>query len=158
MKTSGIVCIVALAGTLAASAATEQWHVTVTGEVTQIVADGSGGCAFLRMEKGTNYVVWLNRKGEAIYQSTSLGTMLFSGITECTPKQILFTIISGYPMMVQVSSKGVETPVAVMGGFVLGSPISVPVTFNKLADKKGFFIYNVNTNTAAGALVRYTFK
>lgn len=149
----------AFASAGSASAATEQWRFAVTGTVYQLMADTSGGCAFVLVDtNSTARVFWLNKNGVPVYVSIpmSFGGML--SLNSCSPKQILFTTISGYPMMVQVDSKGRETPVAAVGSFVLGVPFMVPVALNAPMDKKGFFVQNIETNTMRrGAIVRYKF-
>ncbi len=155
--------ILILSGTVAltvllARAATRQWEYTSIQTIIQVVADGKGGCA-LAMADTNNIVtvVWLDRKGRSLYQSLPVSGPMLGPIQDCSPKQLTYTIFIGYPMIVQVDKKGHEQPVVSIGGITYGTPLA-PNANNRLGDKKGFLVINVDTNTMRETLVRYSFK
>jgi len=152
----GIFCLAIIV--IQVYAATEQWRYQSPQEIVQVVPDGQGGCAITVADtNGLSQVVWLDKKGQVLY--TSMQAMGFPGgsIGSCTPKQITYTLLLGPPMVVQVTKSGQEIPVASIGGYLYGLP---PVYANnsEYSDKKGFFVFNVDTNTLRKTLVRYSYK
>ncbi len=141
-------------------AATEQWRKDPVGFIYQIVADGKGGCAYVYAD--TNFafsVVWLDKKGEVKFQETLISFLPLHGpVILCTPKQLIYSDAIGLPSLVQVDKKGVPAQVPSFKGYlypVLGGGLPK----EKLTDKKGFFVVNVDTNAPlAESLVRYSKK
>jgi hypothetical protein len=139
-------------------AATEQWRYQSPHEIMQVVPDGKGGCAVAVADtNGLMQVVWLDKKGKVLY--TSLPSMGFpiGPISSCTPKQLIYTLFLGPPMVIQVTNKGQEIPVASIGGYLYGMPLTFGNN-SEYSDKKGFFVFNVETNTLRKTLVRYSYK
>jgi len=153
-----ILCGVAGISVMIACAATKQWQYNSPNNIMQVYADGKGGCAVATTDTNNLVtVVWLDKKGKVLYESPLMSAPMIGLIQSCSANQLTYTIFFGYPMIVQVSKKGEETPVVSIGGITYGTPLA-PTLNNKLDDKKGFFIINVNTNTTRKTLVRYSFK
>jgi hypothetical protein len=139
-------------------AATEQWRYQSPHEITQIMTDGKGGCAVVVADtNGVSQVIWLDKKGQVLYTSLPAPGFPIGAINSCTPKQLVYTLLLGPPMLVQVTKTGQEIPVASIGGFLYGRPLTYG-SANELSDKKGFFVINVETNTMRKTLVRYSYK
>ena len=68
IQTFKLVCVtVFLTCALMVYAATEEWDYDGQQQIVQVVADGNGGCAFLRMS--TNHIqslVWLDSVGQVV--------------------------------------------------------------------------------------------
>lgn len=139
-------------------AATEQWRYQSPHEITQIMADGKGGCALVVADtNGIAQVIWLDKKGQLLYTSLQAPGFPIGAINSCTPKQLVYTLFLGPPMLVQVTRTGQEIPVASIGGYLYGRPLTYGGG-SELSDKKGFFVVNVETNTMRKTLVRYSYK
>jgi hypothetical protein len=149
-------------------ALTEQWRYPVDGTVFQVVSDGKGGCAIAVQVTDVVYrVEWIDKHGQLQFDSGKMGSMLPYGlyagpIHECTRRQLVFTSAYLFPVLVQVTRTGTVIPAFAFDGFVIGAPFNqmlpVAIPRNRYADKKGFFVINVNTNTDVNILVRYTYK
>ena len=160
--------IVIALGCAVGSALTEQWRHPVDGEIFQVLADGKGGCGIAVLVTDDVFrVEWIDKKGEVLFDSGKMGGVFSIGtlsgpIHECTPRQLVFTGTYFFPYLIQVTRAGKILPAFALGGFVLGSPYSttpiMSLPSSRFTDKKGFFVINVDTNTEAQTLVRYTYK
>ena len=155
-------CIIIVLGlAVTAAALTERWRYTSNQRVFQLVADGGGGCALISIiTNDLVRLVWLNKKGNQIMVIDPIG-MVFpteGPIHQCTPRGLLVAAGMPYPLLFQISSKGALTPVATLGGLLLGSPIVSPLPHSVYADRKGFFAININTTLQSYAVIRYTYK
>ena len=150
---------VAVFAAVSVLAATELWRTPTVSNVIQVMADGKGGCACAWFDtNATINLAWFDAKGRVRYTSEPSDIPIpILPINACTPKQLLYTTVYGFPMMVQVDKKGRAIPVATIGGFVIGSPPML-LPRNSLTDQKGFFLINVDTNNAVECVVRYSYK
>ena len=141
-------------------AATEQWRFPVTLKISQIVADEYGGCAFSAMEtNGFVTIYWLDKKGNAKYISEPAPGFVPGIIQACSKKQLTYMVVTPMPLIVQVNKKGDEKPIASLGGYMYGfPPPTLGFNHGRLIDKKGFFVFNVETNVGFNSVVRYSYK
>ena len=145
---------------LPAAAATEQWTYDGLTGVFQLVADGAGGCAMTRIGGSSMYsgeVVWLNNRGELIYQDGLSNTIYGGGIMVCTPAQLVYGDVRGSNIVIHVSQSGAVTLPA-EPNTMNTSPLYLPIYQHVLADSKGFFAVRTDTNTLAVSVVRYSNK
>jgi hypothetical protein len=145
-------------GAVAAWAATQRWSYDSTPVIFQIVADGSGGCAYVRLETNTYIsVLWLDRKGTLIYR-VDLATNEPATIVRCTKKQLVYAAYQDSWRFVQVANDGTATPITA-GNNTLTVPLlrqEMPV--NVMADRKGFFGVLVTIPGSRQTLVRFDNK
>ena len=152
-----------LLATLAVVAATEQWRYDGWSRILQVVADGSGGVAFFRLETNgvAASIVWLDKKGALVYESANM-LELIGPIISCTKKELIFTRGEGNPpnrtiILVQVDSKGNEQTITEPGKYLVGPAFQFGQGISK--DKKGFFAEALTTNSPYRTeLIRYTYK
>ena len=133
-----ILCVSLFAAWQCVQAATEQWRSDGQKAVRQIVADGKGGCAYVRED--TNSVVslvWLDKKGAIIY-STILSNVIGNQILACTPKQLVYADERPDGIVIQVDQDGQETVLSTPNGHV-GSGFLDVIPRSATTDKKGFF-------------------
>ena len=124
-----------LAYALIVCAATEEWDYEGQHQIMQVVVDGKGGCAFLRMSTNNiQSMVWLDSKGQVVYQSVVSNAVIFA----CTKKQVLFSDKLTGEKVKQVDDKGTVTQLSEPDGRVEGS-LTMQYYQNTMADKKGFF-------------------
>jgi hypothetical protein len=149
-------------------ALTEEWRYPVDGTIFQVMSDGKGGCAIAVLVTDVIHrVEWIDSQGLLQFDSGEMGSTLPYGlytgpVHECTRRQLVFTSSYFLPVLIQVTRKGTVIPAFALDGFIIGAPINpmISIAFprNRFADKKGFFVINVNTNTDENTLVRYTYK
>ncbi|NLF39685.1 hypothetical protein GX586_09585 [bacterium] len=140
---------------MSAVCATEQWSVPGGDTIMQIVADGSGGCAFAYRDASNNVtLVWLDKKGQTIFESHPTNHYMWPVIV-CTKKTLLFADLRPGPVIVQAANDGTETVLAEPGAVITSSAYGMyrqAVT----ADAKGFFAVNVTPISPGGqTLVRF---
>lgn len=145
----------------AAGGATEEWTYGGLSGVVQLVANGSGGCVLTRstgvgVNKGE--IVWLDAAGQVRYLAGVSNLIHGGGILVSTPTDLVYGDLWQTKVVVHVNAKGEATIVPAAPGTVNGSPATVPLHFQRMDDKKGFFAVRVNTNTAAATVVRYSYK
>ena len=160
MKTPVLAALILLSTvllSLSVTAATREWSYDGSNGVYQIVSDGNGGCALLRIVAGGGEVVWLNKKGEVQYQ-TIVSNVAVGGIVYCTPKNLVFADERERPVVYHVDKKGAvqELPA---DPHTFNTPLILfPILPNRLADKKGFFAVITETNANINTCVRYSNK
>ncbi|MCX7005525.1 MAG: hypothetical protein NTV22_19975 [bacterium] len=148
-----------LLGGMHARAATQRWSYDDAPMISSIMADGSGGCSYVRRETNDlpSAVVWLDKKGALIYRA-DLTTNLPITIINCTKKQLTYATWQDNWRFVQVARDGTVTPVTA-GDKTLTVPLLVlelPVSFT--TDRKGFFGLLVRVPSSRVTLVRYDNK
>ena len=139
MKTKIMIlaCACAALATTALIAATKQWQIFGDTAIAQIVADGAGGCAFVRLDTGdTGTVVWVDKKGVIKYQRT-IGDTLPGGILSCTPKRLRFMLVKPPMVILDVDAHGVETEIKAPNGDMTTSELQAAQSTT--ADARGFF-------------------
>ena len=139
MKTKTIIlaCVCGVLAATALVAATKQWRVFGDAGIMQIIADGAGGCAFVRVDAGnTGTVVWVDTKGTVKYHR-DLGKITAGCILSCTTKVLRFLTENPPYVVVEVDSKGIETEIAAPYGAMM--PAELQVYQNTTADAKGLF-------------------
>lgn len=154
IKSFMLVCItMCLACALFVYAATEEWDHDGQHQIIQVVADGKGGCAFLRMS--TNHIqslVWLDSKGQVLYQSVVSNAVIFT----CSKKQVVFSDKQSGDTVKQVDVKGtvslLDDPDRMEG------PLTMQYYQNTMADKKGFFAIKMVSPPGEQRLVRFKNK
>ncbi|NLF39643.1 hypothetical protein GX586_09375 [bacterium] len=156
MKTTSLI-VAALLVAGAAAAATVEWSFpTDLSAGYYLKADGKGGCVVWGIKtNGACRVIWLDRKGEVIYDQTL--PQLIYGLSIGT-RGLFYTYVSPpvYPG-VFVDKNGTETPVT--------SPTEHTVTafaaiiVSEVMDKKGFFVFRLPTAPPqVVTIVRYSYK
>ncbi|NLF39642.1 hypothetical protein GX586_09370 [bacterium] len=141
----------------AAAAATVEWSFpTDLSAGYYLKADGKGGCAFWGVKTNGSYrVIWLDRKGEVIYDQTvpqpifgfTLGTR---GLLYSYPSAPTYTAVL-------VDKNGAETPVFSPGEHTLTA--FTTIFASEVMDKKGFFVFRIPTAPPqAITVVRYSYK
>jgi hypothetical protein len=160
MKLYIIIVLVAASVCLLTYAATKEWSLEGGVNIPQLVADGSGGCAFYwyTTNAGTE-IVWVDKKGVTKYRKVIMSPSQYP-ILRCGKKELVYltTSTSSLPYAVQVSSKGVEQEIKVPHT-VMYPPYSMGVgSYQVPSDKKGFFVMEYATNGPVFKLVRYSYK
>jgi len=156
--TTGIL-LGALLGGMCGMAATQRWSYDDAPAIIGIMADGSGGCSYVRWETNDlpSAVVWLDKNGALIYRA-DLTTNLPVTIVNCTKKQLTYATWQDSWRFVQVARDGTVTPVTA-GDQTLTVPIlaqELPVSFT--TDRKGFFGLLVRVPSSRVTLIRYDNK
>jgi hypothetical protein len=150
-----LVCItMCLVCALCVYAATEEWDYDGQHQIIQVVADGKGGCAFLRMS--TNQVqslVWLDSTGQVLYQSVVSNAVIFT----CSKKQVVFRDKLTGETVKQVDAKGTVSLLSDPDGRMDGS-LTMQYYQNTMADKKGFFAIKMVSPPGEQRLVRFKNK
>ena len=141
--------------------ATEEWSYDCGSNIVyQAYTDGKGGAAMIHGAASTNLtLVWLDKKGDIIYQA-GISNIMATGISGCTSKDLIYSDV--YPdtgiHVFHVNSKG-EMEVIPAAPDTFNTTMSVVPSYgNKSDDKKGFFISFTNTNTLNTSFVRYRNK
>lgn len=145
----------------AARGATEEWTYGGLSGVVQLVADGSGGCAFTRRTGGSGNkgeVVWLDQAGQVRYQAGLSNLVHGGGIMMSTPTDLVYGDLWATKLVIHVNAKGEAAIVPAAANTVNASPAFFPLYHQRMDDKKGFFAVRMNTNTAAATVVRYSYK
>ncbi len=144
-------------------AATELWSYDGWESVRQVILDGKGGCAFIRME--TNdiaEVVWLDKKGQLVYK-TNINVTNSTGFF---PVKILFfkkksLFFSDFrntlSSVIEVNNKGQETTIQSTGNNV-GGPMLMIYDQSNLSDKRGFFTIKFDVVNSRQSIVRFNNK
>ena len=155
-----LLCLVAgiILGAAAAWAATQRWSYDSAPAIAQIMADGAGGCAYVRRETNSNAsILWLDKKGTLLYRA-DLVTNLPAIIVRCTKKQLVYVAYQESWRAVQVARDGTVTPVTA-GNDTLTVPFlqqQLPVSVT--TDRKGFFGVLVTIPSSRQTLVRFDNK
>jgi hypothetical protein len=156
MKTRTCLITAAACLLLAASlrAMTRQWSVPAGMNVTGILADRKGGCAFTCVESnGVHFVVWVDRKGVVKFEkalSTGVGAVLVT----CHKNDLVYMRAgAGYGVFVQVHKQG-EQSLSESGKLIAA------IKQTLVSDKKGFFAAVIDTNQSPtrAEVVRYSRK
>jgi len=160
MKVPGLIalagiCVVLLTQT--ARAATEQWTFDGSNGVYQVVADGAGGCAILRLLSGSGEIVWLDKKGAILYQ-TGVSNIIAGSIAVCTPKDLVYADNRGSLAVYHVNKKGTVQKLDADPNTVNTVQTLFPLLYNNIADKTGFFAVKNQTNTMTHTVIRYSNK
>ena len=165
MKTTFTFLIIfLLAGFLSINveSATEEWSYDCGSNVVyQAYTDGKGGAAMVYGSPPANTtLVWLDKKGDIIYQA-GISNIMAMGITGCTSKDLIYGDL--YPdtgmQVFHVNSKGDKEIIpADPDTYNTTSGMMMPSYGNKSDDKKGFFISFTDTNTLNTSFVRYRNK
>jgi hypothetical protein len=143
-----------LTSVLVVYAATEEWEYDGQYQIIQVLSDGNGGCAFLRMN--TNHIqslTWLDSTGHVVYQSVVSNAVIFT----CSKKQLVFSDRLTGEQVKQVDAKGAVSLIADPDGRMEGA-ITMQYYKNIMADKKGFFAIKVGTSPGSQRLVRFKNK
>jgi len=146
--------LVCLTCSLLVYAATEEWDYDGQYQIMQVVADGNGGCAFLR--ESTNHIqslVWLDRTGKVVYQGVVSNAVIFT----CTKKQVIFSDKLTGADVKQIDAKGTVSLLADPDGRIEGS-VTMPTSKSTMADKKGFFAIKLGAVPGGQRLVRFRNK
>ena len=160
MKLYILLVLAAASVCLLTYAATKEWSLEGGVNIPQLVADGTGGCAFYWYHtNGYPEIVWIDKKGEIKYRKAIMSPSQYP-ILRCGKKELVYlaTSTSSLPYAVQVSSKGVEQEIKVPHT-VMYPPYSMGAgSYQVPSDKKGFFVMEYVTNVPAFRLVRYSYK
>lgn len=146
-----------------AAAATELWSYDGWTQVRQILPDGKGGCAFVRLE--TNLlaeVVWLDKKGELIYKTNinvtnTYGTRVVNILFFNKKNLFIGDVRNAVAVVIEVDTKGQETIIQHPGENV-GNPLFMLYTPSELSDKRGFFVMKTDIVTHRQRVVRFSNK
>lgn len=145
-----LACILALAFNQRALAVSKEWSYGLP-EVNpfQVVADGTGGVALAYLEplSQTTLVVWLDSKGQKVYQRSLPGSFTTS-ILGVNNRALVIEIEN--ENIVVVDKHGGESIVPNVAGQL---PNSTP---NLLTDQNGFFAVELSDGRPT-ALVRYSY-
>ncbi len=158
-----LVLTAALSFSFSANAASEDWTYDGLSNIFQVVADGKGGCAIVRSTNSidNSELVWLDKKGQQIYQTT-ISNCIRNSIINCSSKQLLFTDFRPTPVFIQVDNNGTESVVPSPAGKYNMLPATgttpLAVINTKIDDKKGFFLVRSSTNQNGATLIRYKNK
>ncbi len=135
-------------------AATELWQVDGDARIAQVVADGTGGCALIRLDTNNiPTIVWVDRFGRQIYQATVSNAVIIS----CSKKQLLYSDNLHSAEYVQVDTKGQVSRINAPQSRVQ-LPISSIYPPNVTADRKGFFGIKQNILSPVPSQVLVRFK
>jgi hypothetical protein len=154
------ICIVAgvVLGTLAAWAATQRWSYDSAPAIYQIMADGSGGCAYVRRETNSYYaVLWLDKKGTLLHRA-DVNTNQTPTIVSCTKKQLVYTALQDSWRFVQVMSDGTVTPITAGSDMLTVPFLQREIPVNRTTDHKGFFGVLITMPSSRQTLVRFDNK
>lgn len=157
MKAMHIVMIAVSAASV--FAATQRWSYDDAAAIYSIMADGGGGCAYVRMETNNHVsVIWLTKAGQPVYQLDT-GTNLPITLVNCTKKQLVYaTQAGGASQYVQVAPDGTATPITAPHT-VLGVPFMNQVLPASITtDAKGFFAVLIKIPGSRMTLVRFDNK
>ncbi len=147
------------------NAATELWSYDGWQLIWQIVPDGKGGCAFVRVESNDlAEVVWLDKKGGLVYK-TNINTTNNSGPSAASDfilffknKNLFFRdIIDGASAVIEIDPKGQKTTLKSSGNDIRG-PVLMFYSPSELSDKKGFFTTKMDIIDNRQKLVRFSYK
>ena len=161
MKRKTLIMLVALAtivGALGVVAATQRWSYDTAPLINCIIADGSGGCGYVRLD--TNEfpsVIWLDKKGAPIYRA-DLTTNLSARIVSCTKKQLVYAAFQDSWRYVQVARDGTATPISVTNSNTETPYLMQMIPISFTTDAKGFFAVRVNLPDGTMSLVRFDNK
>jgi len=152
-----LICVLAgICGVMLCLAAKEEWSVDGEAMIRQVMADGTGGCALMRMDTNdVETVVWVDRFGKPLYQAAASNAYIIS----CSKKQLLYSDRLNGGAIIQVDNKGTVTRIAAPQSVIQG-PSGLIYPSNEMADPKGFFgIKQVITSPGASqVLVRFNNK
>lgn len=160
MKLNMLMILTAVSVCLLTVAATKQWSIGGGTIVQQLVADGTGGCAFYWYStNGYAEIVWVDRKGVIKYRNKIYGGSQ-KPILRCGKKELVYltSSTSSLPFAVQVDSKGVEQEIKIPHTLIYQPYSSSQGNFVMPSDKKGFFVGEQSTNPPAYHIVRYSYK
>ncbi len=156
------ILIIFLTFSVALFAATKVWDYDRNtdpdgAQIIQIVADGKGGCAATWIDTNDVFtVVWLDKKGTVKYEQQMYGLMFSANmIIHCSKKRLVHFSGAPIPMVVQVDAKGNAKVTGTLNGYLMGI-LTFPIPKQILADKKGFFAANSDTNEIYQTLIRYS--
>lgn len=129
-----ICCLIAAAASFGAK---ELWSVDGEAAIMQIIADGHGGCAFVRGNTNNAYtVVWVDKNGAIRFQAAT--TNISGGaILRCTTRELVYIRNTVPATLGQVDKKGAETVLSAPSGGLEAPILSMYQSFT--ADPKGFF-------------------
>jgi len=150
-------CILAACWCARSLAATEEWSFPGSNGVYQLVTDGKGGCAFVRLEVAGMRMIWLDHKGEVRFQKPIiLGAQAILALS----KNYLYYLDYSPPgqAVVQVDKKGADARIATDAQSIPQVPALWAVPENSVGDKKGFFVVRIETNTAQYTVSRFSNK
>lgn len=155
-----ILAAVCLCAAAVAFAATKQWTYFGDAGITQVVADGKGGCAFVRLDTNDiGTICWLDKNGTARYVKP-VGTLgMYQGcIVSCSSKQLVYawTSPTASNVFVVVNADGIETQISATNGLV---NMSFLQPFQNICDDpKGFFAVLYYVSSSRQDLVRFSNK
>jgi len=156
MKTLTLIAAALLVAGAAAAATVEWSFPTDLAAGYYLKADGKGGCVVWGVRtNGTYRVIWLDKKGEAIYDQTLPLPILGLSFGK---RGLLYSYISAPAYTaVLVDKNGAETPVVSPGEHTLTAFTTVIVS--EVMDKKGFFVFRLPTAPPQIiTIVRYSYK
>jgi len=141
--------------------ATEEWSYDCSSNIVYLAyTDGKGGAAMVYGTPPANMtLVWLDKKGDIIYQA-GISNIMAMGITGCTSKDLIYG--DSYPdtgmQVFHVNSKGDKETIPAAPDTFNTLTAMIPSYGSKSDDKKGFFITFTDTNTLNTSFVRYRNK
>lgn len=156
MFSAGLLCYSVIA-------ATELWSYDGWEQIRQIVPDGKGGCAFVRVESNdVAEVVWLDKKGELVYKTdvnvTNNPSPINVKILFFKKKSLFISDVkNGENVVIEIDDNGQETTTQSAGNNV-GGPWLMGYTANELSDKRGFFTSKINLIDSRQEIVRFSYK
>jgi len=146
-------------GAAGAFAATQRWSYDDAAAIYSIMADGGGGCAYVRTETNSHFsLIWLTKAGQPVYQFDS-GTNLPLVIVNCTKKQVVFATQAGdVPRYVQVTADGTATPISAPNAVTTVPYLNQVLPASITPDAKGFFAVLIKIPSGRMTLVRFDNK
>ena len=125
-------------------AATEQWTIDMgAGSMLDLKSDGAGGGAFVFSGSTGYQVIWVNKKGEKIFEKTI--TTAMPSITAITKKHLVYQLMGANITQVVVDKKANEQTISASDGNIFSSTPMATV-YNPAYDKKGFLVWKQDTN------------
>ncbi len=148
----------ALFSVMHVNAATQRWSYDDAPTIVSVMADGSGGCSYVRRETNLfGSIIWLDKKGTLVYRA-DFTTNLPATIVRCTKKQLIYATYQDSWRFVQVARDGTATPITA-GNNTLTVPFlaeEIPASFT--TDRKGFFGLLVKIPGSRVTLIRFDYK
>ena len=136
-------------------AATEQWSIEMgNGAIVDIKADGYGGGAFVFSGSTGYQIVWIDKKGNKIFEKTI--TIAMPTLTAVTKKNLVYQLMGGSVTQVIVDKKQKEQTISASDGGIYSSNPAGTV-YSSAYDKKGFLVWKQNTNGVI-TVIRYSYK
>jgi hypothetical protein len=138
-------------------AATEQWTIKDAQLITQIMADGSGGGAFVCRDASNNCrLVWFDKQGRELYRAAPTNAFPWPIVT-CTKKTLLYMDKRPLNVFVQVTPNGTESVITDAGASIGPSLIGVYGS-SIINDSKGFFALKFFAAGSSNELLRFSNK